>query len=196
MNRIALLAATCALVFGSSSALAATTYLASRAVGTGFVDLSITTDDTIGVIGNNNILDWDITVKQGSDRFNIEGPGGSRNSEYTIFGFGLTATATDLYFNFDDMMSYVLFQTPFTGSALPFWCLQSTRCYEVSDLPGEGILATADFNSHVSQAYTGNRIVASVGGGAVPEPATWALMITGFGLAGSALRSGRRAKAA
>jgi hypothetical protein len=29
-------------------------------------------------------------------------------------------------------------------------------------------------------------------GSAVPEPATWAMMITGFGLAGTALRAARR----
>ncbi len=36
---------------------------------------------------------------------------------------------------------------------------------------------------------------APTGGGAVPEPASWALMIAGFGLAGAALRRGRPAVA-
>ncbi len=39
-----------------------------------------------------------------------------------------------------------------------------------------------------------DNISATQGGGAVPEPATWGLMITGFGLAGGALR--RRARTA
>jgi PEP-CTERM motif len=38
--------------------------------------------------------------------------------------------------------------------------------------------------------------VTAVGGGAVPEPASWALMITGFGLAGATLRRRRALTAA
>lgn len=34
--------------------------------------------------------------------------------------------------------------------------------------------------------------VGGVGGGGVPEPATWALMVAGFGLSGAALRRARR----
>ncbi len=44
-------------------------------------------------------------------------------------------------------------------------------------------------------AVLANRFVIE-GGGGVPEPATWALMISGFGVAGAALRRRRRAIAA
>jgi hypothetical protein len=45
---------------------------------------------------------------------------------------------------------------------------------------GEGTYAERDWNSGLSEVqFTGN---------AVPEPASWALMIGGFGLAGAALR--------
>ena len=37
--------------------------------------------------------------------------------------------------------------------------------------------------------------VASLAGGAVPEPATWALMLVGFGAAGATLRGSRRQRA-
>ena len=50
-------AAVCAVALGAVSAAKATTYAASRAVGDGFVDLSITTDDTLGVLSTGNILD-------------------------------------------------------------------------------------------------------------------------------------------
>ena len=43
-------------------------------------------------------------------------------------------------------------------------------------------------------SITANVVKGGVKGGAVPEPATWALMIGGFGLAGAALRR-RRATA-
>ncbi len=39
--------------------------------------------------------------------------------------------------------------------------------------------------------FADENLWAFFGGGAVPEPATWALMLTGFGLAGSALRRRR-----
>ena len=43
--------------------------------------------------------------------------------------------------------------------------------------------------------HYGSVEVDNPGGGGVPEPATWALMITGFGLAGLSLRHRRRAAA-
>ena len=194
MKKIALLASACFLMLGSTSAFAATVYTANRAVGTGFVNLSITTDDTIGVIGDGNILDWDITVTQGLDVFSIEGPGGANNSTHLISGSGLTATATDLYFNFS-VSGLALFQSPFVGAGQTFWCVQNNGCFDFAG-PAEGLLSTANFNTFSRQSYQGNQIIASAGGGVVPEPATWALMITGFGLAGSALRSARRVVAA
>jgi hypothetical protein len=65
---------------------------------------------------------------------------------------------------------------------------------------------TADFDNIVATPYGG--VVCNVdhplacvgvdggGGGGVPEPASWALMITGFGMAGAALRRQRATAAA
>lgn len=50
-------------------------------------------------------------------------------------------------------------------------------------------------NSYGFETTSGATITATVSGapaGAVPEPASWALMLTGFGLAGSAMRLRRR----
>jgi hypothetical protein len=41
--------------------------------------------------------------------------------------------------------------------------------------------------------YSYNLVLEPVAAGAVPEPATWAMMITGFGMAGAALRRRNRA---
>lgn len=53
----------------------------------------------------------------------------------------------------------------------------------------------ATYNTRQVAVVLTNPIVPGPGAGAVPEPATWALMIGGFGLAGSTLRR-RRALAA
>ena len=57
MNRNLLFGAIALLAFASTAASAATIYVANRAVGAGFVNLSVTTDDTLGVLGTANILD-------------------------------------------------------------------------------------------------------------------------------------------
>jgi hypothetical protein len=46
------------------------------------------------------------------------------------------------------------------------------------------------------QLYRGDFEILSSGGGAVPEPATWGMMILGFGIAGASLRHRRKAAAA
>ncbi len=175
------IAALAALAFTAASA-DALTYVAARGVGTGMVNLSITTDGTIGALGDANIVGWSITVAEGGDSFTLM-PG---NSQSSMSG-GVSATATDLWFDFDNAGIWLI-QTPVIGSGQPFWCVQGNfGCFDF-DGPAEGILANFGGFSFVRQAYAGRQIIASVADGAVPEPGSWALMIAGFGLIGLAMR--------
>ena len=79
MRKLIGFAATCALLCVASSA-SAITYVADRAVGPGFVSLSITTDDTLGVLSESNIVDWSVLLDDGSAAVLLEGPGGANNS--------------------------------------------------------------------------------------------------------------------
>jgi hypothetical protein len=164
----------------------AITYVANRAVGTGSVDLSISTDGTLGALDVGNITDWSITVSEGGDSFTLN-PG---NSGQLING-GVFASATDLVFDFSGS-NFWLIQTPGTGSGQPFWCVQGNGCFDFAG-PGEGVLASFDDFTFTRSDYQGQVVIASAGAGGIPEPATWALMIAGFGLVGAAVR--RRAAA-
>lgn len=80
----------------------------------------------------------------------------------------------------------------------------TTQTVTIDALPG---LQTFTFNRTglvslsfkavtTNEVQTDNFVLSAAGiGGGVPEPATWALMLTGFGLAGSALRRRRAATA-
>lgn len=161
----------------------AITYTASRPVGTGTVDLSITTDGTLGVLTNANLVGWSITVTEGADSFTLV-PGNSAS----LMGAGVSATSTDLSFDFGSGDLWLI-QTPTFGSGDPFWCVQSDGCFDFSG-PAEGILPRfSNFNSYVRQPYSGVQVIASA---VIPEPASWAMLIAGFGLVGTGLRRGRR----
>jgi len=79
--------------------------------------------------------------------------------------------------------------------------LQSGHTYELRFLDDEGIVIpdtafhsidssdTATFNWNINADGTGGG-----GTGAVPEPASWALMLGGFGMVGGTLRASRKAK--
>lgn len=181
----------------SPSAADATTYLASRAVGAGMLDLSITTDGALGVLTDADILDWDVTVTQGADSFTLQGPGGANNSEHLLFGTALTATLTDLLFNFSSGPGNAfIIQAPFIGSSETFWCVDTGAC--VGHNSSQEQIAATTFANRTATPYAGDIIIASVGAdtsGGVPEPASWALMLGGFGLAGAAFRR-RRAQLA
>ena len=190
-----------ASVMTAAPGASALTYVAHRAVGAGTVDISITTDGTIGMLGVSNILDYNIDVVEGVHHASILGPLSGNNSIIRIFSNSvntgispwITATATDILFDYSapGNTSLLFWQKlPDFG----YYCVQTHSCSFSLPGPGESILATNDFAFVKDSPGSGIMVVASVASGrGVPEPATWALMIAGFGLVGSSLRRRRNA---
>jgi hypothetical protein len=175
----------CAASVVGSAAANATTYVGSRTIGTGSVDLSITTDNTIGTLTAANILTYTIRLVNLDSTFTLT----QANSAKLLTGTALTATATDLSFNFAQVGQFV-FQAPSLGSSATFYCAQgvSSTCFDNLGA-GEAVEANADY-IFPRVARSGNQVLASAS--AVPEPASWAMMILGMGAVGGALR--RRSK--
>ncbi len=188
-------------LFVTASALAlmispafATTYVGTRTVGTGSANLSITTDGTTGGLVQSNVTDWTIILTNTAGIFTLHGPLSGSNSQFLLTGNGLSATATDLLFDFGASSSFGLFQNPGIGSGQNWYCFESLGANCAGSGVGESVTTIGGSRTNVFQQ--GNVVLASVdGGGAVPEPASWALMLAGFGLAGGALRVRRRSVA-
>ncbi|GAA3892328.1 hypothetical protein GCM10022276_09370 [Sphingomonas limnosediminicola] len=77
------------------------------------------------------------------------------------------------------------FPTPGTGGL--------SSAYQVAEVNGDNVESV--FIKNGSIVCTGDDCVITGGGGAVPEPGTWAMMLFGFGAIGVAVRTGRRRKA-
>jgi len=162
----------------------ATTYVKTGSVGsTGSYNLSVTTDNTIGALNAANLTAWNILVSDGANSFTLT----ESNSAIGMSGSNLSATATDLLFNFSSS-GYFFFQNPFAGSGGPYFCWQGNGCF---DFGGGAIgLNPVDGSPDQLTRLQGTLVVASVAGG-VPEPATWAMMLLGFGAIGLAVRRKR-----
>ena len=171
---------------GSANAI---TYTGTRTAGTATAQLSITTDDTIGVLTTANVVDWTIAMTDGSSSFTLLGPLSGANSNLLVSGTALSATATDLIFNFSAGSGFALFQAPSVGSGQTFYCPQINGCFDFSG-PGEGIDPRNDFLFQ-RNSLTGSVVLATSGG--VPEPATWGMMLGGFSLVGGAMRTRKKA---
>ena len=170
----------------------AITYIGNRTIQDGNVQISITTDGTLGALTAANLTDWtfSITVPPNSGG-NLFGPLGAANSSVQLLGSGgLTATATQLLFDFDGRSRLTFAadnQPPFTAIG---YCLggraANARCVNT-----RGVEAIANGLLNFRETtFDGIGIIASTGGGlaGVPEPSSWALMLAGFGLAGAAMR--------
>jgi hypothetical protein len=189
-----------ALVLGAAGAANATQYLLqySDAFGTGSFG-------TVDVTGDANDLHFVINVAPGlivdtgshfsvamnlsgsgfayvgPAAFTLSGPAAISNSPFTGFNLGLNCVSCG------------------NGASNPYG---SSLTFDITGT-GLGVLAADNYQGHAINfavdVVRGDGVTGVVGGGlggAVPEPATWGLVILGFGGAGAALRSSRRRKAA
>ena len=167
---------------GISNAFASTVYSVDRSIGIGGVSGYIETDGTIGVLGGSNIVDWQLLLDDGLSTYTLFGPGStSANSELAVTGTAFSASATDLLFDFSAANGqHVLFQNPFLGSAINFWCLDTDAAIQsfCSDSnPDESV--GVEIQNFESVDRSG---VVSIGSAAVPVPA--AVWLFGSGLLG------------
>jgi hypothetical protein len=161
---------------GSDTASANIVYqldLGSNATGT------ITTDGTTGVLQTANIVDFNIALTVGSNTGTVTGPLSGGN--YVQFGTSggssaFTATLTALFFDFSAVggTPYLIFQSN-----------DGYLCYNgaAGNCSGQpsALSVAANPSGFSATVFRGNQEIASaVIAGAVPEPATWAMMLLGF----------------
>lgn len=177
-----------------ASPSAATVYVAVRTVGASTATLSLTTDGTIGALKSGNILFFSVTVAgQGATETMTNPPGGTNAGIYVN---DVIASATQLTFDFDRPgANRGLIISPDNQGSTPensYWGFEGPDGGLVNLYSDEFIIFPGLPPVHA--ARTGVQVIAStetIVQGAVPEPATWAMMIAGFGMIGGSIRRRR-----
>jgi hypothetical protein len=187
MARIAAIA----LCFAGAGEAQAITYTGFHNVngGLGAVAINITTDNTLGSLADFNIVNYDIqfanffTFESATLRFT--------DSFASVTGPGLMASPTALTFDFDSFSRFVVTNGSqfygMSGAGLGLslaQCNFNPRCETL--FFGGGSAFSTVLDGHDGSFTLATAPMGPPGG--VPEPASWALMIAGFGLAGAALR--------
>lgn len=177
--------AVAALFSAVVSSAASITYNVDQTVGAGGVTGTIQTDGTIGTLGQIDITSWNLLLNNGTATFDLT----NLNSGVTVFQSDLTATSTQLLFNFDNNDSGYLFFAA-TNSPFQYWCPQTAgpSC-TLQPNSGEDLAVLPGFTDEQFTTYTGKQgVIASVSDpvttpqdSAVPEPSTFSFL--GLGVA-------------
>jgi hypothetical protein len=138
-----------------------------------------TTDDTIGLLSLANIVSFSWSASLDAASFTVT----DSNAFLKIIWSGLIATPTELYFDPSYNPSRVMFTHNGTSESIQLLGAGASQFgrpqFIVQFANGDGG-GTFDFKS-----VSLGTVAAPP---AVPEPATWGMMIAGFGVAGAALR--------
>jgi hypothetical protein len=181
---IGLLSAALALILSPTGLLAgeitydlnAPLIAGSTATGT------ITTDGDIGTIGVTDIVDWNITLTDGAGTFDLTGPLSGNNSGILSQGSDLTATSSNLSFNFSaDDGGRLIFENPSIGSGGPALCYASTDDCTPAIAVGINITTQNGEGDVNNTIESGTEVIASAGS-STPEPGSFGLL--GIGMVG------------
>jgi PEP-CTERM motif len=184
----------------AATAAEATVYIGTDVVGVSSINLSVTTDGTLGTLAAANITDWNVVLvdPNSNNSFTFT----PLNSRITVFGDAVSATASNLTFDFASAGTdaFQFYEDP---SANPFfiryYCIDTGFLCQGSDGRRRRGLASsaatvADINGGSRERFqfearSGLGVIGTAPAvGAVPEPASWAMMIFGFGLVGNVMR--------
>jgi hypothetical protein len=162
---------------------------------TGTFDDGGTLSGTFTIDASDVMSSWDLTVSGGTAGFATEE---YKNGTSQAGVGGATSTTADPFiaagFGFQEQLALQFTSNLLTlsdhnalvdGANGPsFQCVQSFSCTTPSGGPTRYLLS--GFASGSPTTVTGE--TGGGGGGSVPEPANWALLIAGFGATGAALR--------
>ncbi len=167
-------------------------YTVDQTIGAGSVTGTITTDGATGVLGVSDILEWNLELQGVGASYDLTST--SSIAEKHVIGNDLTATTTNMYFNFSGTVGdqFLLQDGPEGGQT--YWCnsVGTTSCY-----PGKSVVPVfyTDPSSQFDMTASGNQIIASVSS-TIPEPSTWAMLLAGFAALGAAsYRASRKTNA-
>jgi PEP-CTERM motif len=155
------------------------TYDVNRTIGIGSVTGFIETDGTTGVLGAGDFVDWSLLLNDGTNTYNLYGPLSGSNSSVYVQGSDVTASATQLLFNFSGTDNgYFLFQYGVgIHDGYHYYC---DATFSGICLAGETV-APAYYTQGQTASRSGNVVIGTVAS-TVPEPGTYSLMLTGLGL--------------
>ena len=180
----ALLAASLALVpavlgLAAQAGNARSSTRLDQTIGYGSVVGFIQTDGGFGVLGASDITSWNLNLNGDGASFDLT----PLNSHVLDRGIDVTATATDLFFDFSGADNgRLLFQTG-AEDGEQYYCDSTSN----SDCDQGATVTPITISDPSAQnvAESGNQIIGVAG---VPEPASWAMLLMGVAGVGAALR--------